>query len=181
VSKLGRVAYQGVPGSYSHEACLTFAPDWAAVPFDTFEEAYAAVVSGACERGLFPIENSNAGEVPDSSRLLAASGLRVLSEHPMRIRLQLMALPDATLDGIERVTSHPIALAQCRKMLAELGLEVEPHFDTAGSARDLARSGDHALAAVASRTAAELYGLEILRPDVEDTDDNTTRFLFVAK
>jgi prephenate dehydratase len=178
---LGRVAYQGVPGAYGHEACLTFTPDWAAVPFDSFEEAYAAVVSGACERGLFPIENSNAGEVPDSSRLLAASGLKVLSEHPMRIRLQLMALPGATLDGIETVTSHPIALAQCRKVLAKLACRVEPHFDTAGSARDLARSGDHTLAAVASRTAAELYGLDILWPDIEDTDDNTTRFLFVAK
>ena len=178
---LGRVAYQGVPGAYGHEACLTFTPEWAAVPFDSFDEAYAAVVSGACERGLFPIENSNAGEVPDSSRLLASSGLRVLSEHPMRIRLQLMALPGATLDGIETVTSHPIALAQCRKLLAELNVEVEPHFDTAGSARDLARSGDLSRAAVASRTAAELYGLDILRPDVEDTDDNTTRFLFVAK
>lgn len=179
--KSGRVAYQGVPGSYSHEACLTFAADWAAVPFDSFEEAYAAVVSGACERGLFPIENSNAGEVPDSSRLLAASGLKVLSEHPMRIRLQLMALPGVTLELIRTVTSHPIALAQCRKLLAELPVEIRPHFDTAGSARDLARSGELATAAVASRTAAELYGLNILRRDVEDTDDNTTRFLFVAK
>jgi prephenate dehydratase len=177
----GSVAYQGVPGAFSHEACRTFLPEFEPVAHDTFEATFEAVASGACAIGLIPIENSTAGPVPEVARLLPASGLKVGSEHALHVRLQLMALPGARVEELKVAASHPMALAQCTRTLKRLGVSPEPAFDTAGAARDLVRSGDRTRAAVASRTAAHLYGLTILRENVEDRPDNVTRFVVVAR
>jgi prephenate dehydratase len=177
----GAVAYQGVPGAFSYEACRAFLPGYEPVAYDTFDAAFAAVVSGVCAVGLIPVENSIAGPVPEVARLLPKSPLKVEGEHALPIRLQLMALPGARLKDILIASSHPVALAQCAHTLKHLGIEARPAFDTAGAARDLVRSGDRTRAAVASRTAADLYGLKIVRENVEDRPDNVTRFLMLRR
>jgi prephenate dehydratase len=177
----GSVAYQGVPGAFSHEACRTFLPGFEPIACETFEAAFAAVSSGACAFAMVPVENSLAGPVPEVARLLPASGLTVTAEHRLPIRLQLMALPGVRLTQVKAAASHPMALAQCAHTLKHLGVSPQPAFDTAGAARDLVRSGDRTRAAIASRTAAALYGLDIVRENVEDRPDNTTRFVVVKR
>lgn len=176
----GKVAFQGVPGAFSDEACRTFTPEWEPVPFDSFEAAFDAVSSGACERGLLPVHNVTAGPVEPVVRLLPTSGLNVLSEHDLIVRQQLMALPGVELEDVEVVASHPMALGQCRIFLERLGVREEEAFDTAGAARDLAASRDRRRAVIAARAAAALYGLTILAPDIQDDPSNWTRFLFLA-
>ncbi len=176
-----RVAFQGVPGAFSHEACLASVPEAEAVAFRTFDEAFRAVRTGACALGFVPVENSTAGPVPDVVRLLPGSGLSVVREVRWPVRLQLMAAPGARLEGIRVAASHPMALAQCRIALAELGLQAEEAYDTAGAAADLARSQDSSRAAVAAAAAAALYGLTILKANIEDRGDNVTRFLVLER
>ena len=176
-----RAAFQGVPGAFSFEACRACLPDAEPAGFDTFEQAFEAVRSGACEFGFIPVRNSSAGSVPEVADLLPRSGLEVVQEHPWAVRLQLMACLGAALDQIKVVSSHPMALKQCTGLLEELGLPTETAFDTAGAAADLARSGDLTRAVVAARAAADLYGLTILRAGVEDHADNTTWFAVLRR
>jgi prephenate dehydratase len=178
---LGKVAFQGVPGAFSDEACRSFTPEWEPVACDTFADAFDAVTSGACERALLPVHNVTAGPVEPVVRLLPASGLKVLSEHDLIVRQQLMALPGVRLEDVEVVASHPMALGQCRRFLVGLGAREEEAFDTAGAARDLSASSDRKRAVIAARAAAELYGLTILAPDIQDDPSNWTRFLFLAR
>lgn len=175
------VAYQGVPGAFSHEACREALPDRPAEAFDSFAAAIEAVHDGRCEFALLPVENSTAGPVPEVARLLPESGLRIQGEHTLRIRLQLLACRGATLETLQTAESHHMALAQCRKALAELSLSPVEVFDTAGAARAIAEAADTTRAAVASRTAGELYGLWVLREDIEDTADNRTRFVLLSR
>jgi prephenate dehydratase len=127
------------------------------------------------------VENSSAGPVPEMQGLLPACGLDIVGEYPWRIRMQLMAVPGARLENIKVVFSHPMALKQCTRIIDELGAQPQPAFDTAGAAQALAQSGDTTTAVVAARAAADLYGLAILRADVEDQADNTTRFVVLAR
>jgi prephenate dehydratase len=175
-----RVAYQGVPGAFSHQACRETLPDHEPMAFDSFAEAIAAVQEGRCERAVLPVENSIAGEVTGVTSLLADAELAVVGEHLLPIRLQLMALPGASLDGVRTAESHPVALAQCGAVLRELGLQPVERFDTAGAAREVAASADLTRTAVASQAAADLYGLAVLRPGVEDDVSNRTRFVILA-
>jgi prephenate dehydratase len=176
----GKVAFQGVPGAFSDEACRSFAPGWEPVAFDSFEAAIAAVVCGACGLGCLPIHNVTAGAVEPVVRLLPDSGLQTLSEHDLIVRQQLMALPGVTLGELTVVASHPMALGQCRIFLERLGAPIEDAFDTAGAARDLAQSGERTRGVIAARAAAELYGLDILAPDIQDDPSNWTRFVVVS-
>jgi prephenate dehydratase len=172
-----KIAFQGDLGSNSHQACGNFFPDREAVACATFEDAFDAVKSGACELALIPVENSVAGRVSDVHVLLPRSGLKIVGERFMPIRFELMANRGASLDGLKTVMSHPMALAQCRKVIKRLKLEPHPAYDTAGAARMLAEAPDPAMAAIAPALAAEIYGLDILLRDVEDERHNTTRFL----
>jgi len=181
VSPAPTVAFQGVFGAFSHEACLQALPDYTPTPFDSFQAVFAAVSQGLCARAVLPLENSIAGPVPEVTRLLPASGLEVIREHSLPIRLQLLGLPGASLADARTAESHPMALGQCRRALADLRLRAADSFDTAGAARAVAAAGDSARTAVASRTAAALYGLQILRPDIEDAGDNRTRFVILAR
>jgi prephenate dehydratase len=176
-----KIAFQGVFGAFSHEACMGVLPDGEPTPYQTFADAIAAVRDGACELAFLPVENSSAGPVPEMQSLLPTCGLETVGEHAWRIRMQLMALPGARLEDITVVSSHPMALKQCTRIIDELGAQPQPAFDTAGAAQALARSGDTTTAVVAARAAADLYGLTILRADVEDADDNTTRFVVLAR
>lgn len=176
-----RVAFQGVPGAFSHEAARALTPDHEPAPFPSFAAAFAALQSGACDRAVIPVENSLAGPVPEVGPLLAASPLRVLGEASRRIEIALLAVPGAGLEDVRRVKSHPMALKQCRGTLVQLGLQPVEAFDTAGAAAEVAQAGDHATAAAASVTAGALNGLVVLRRNIEDGDDNVTRFLVLGR
>ena len=176
----GRISFQGEPGAYSHLACHSFFAELEAVPCATFEDALAAITERRVELGMIPIENSLAGRVADIHHLLPESGLHVVAERFFRVRHQLIGLKGARLDQITHVMSHAQALGQCRRHIRDLGLKPVATADTAGAARQLAETKDPHRAAVASELAAELYGLEILKSDIEDADHNTTRFVILA-
>ncbi len=176
-----RVSYQGEPGANSHLACKEAFPDCIPVACPTFEDALTAVKSGDVALAMIPIENSVAGRVADIHHLLPGADLYIVGEHFLRVRHQLMAKKGATLQTIKRVLSHTQALGQCRNTLRKLGLTPVPEADTAGSARLVSESEDLSMAAIASRLAAEIYGLEILRSDIEDEAHNTTRFLILTR
>lgn len=176
----GRVAYQGVPGAFSHEACIDLRPWDEPVAFDTFDDALDAVRSGDCGCALIPVENSIIGAVEPAAGLVAAADMIVVAEVWRPIRLALMAVPGARLSDIRTVESHEIALRQCAATLDTLGLTAVDAFDTAGAARAVADAGDYSRAAVAPARAAEVYGLSILRNDLQDNEDNRTRFVLLS-
>ena len=175
-----RIAFQGELGANSHEACQAAFPDMEPAPCATFEEAFEAVRSGDCRLGMIPVENSIAGRVADVHHLLPSSGLRIVGEYFKPIHFQLMANPGVRLENLKTVVSMPIAFAQCREVIANLGLSRDPVSDTALAARRLSEHPDPTRAAIAPALAARLYGLEILQADIEDTHDNTTRFLVMT-
>ncbi|WP_374466970.1 prephenate dehydratase [Ferrovibrio sp.] len=171
------VAFQGAPGAYSHLACREALPDMVPLPCATFEDAFAAVREGRAACGLIPIENSTAGRVADIHQLLPEGGLYITAEHFLRVRHQLLAPKAASLKIIKRVYSHVQALSQCRRVIKDLGIEPIVSTDTAGSAKDVAERNNPEEAAIASSIAGELYGLQVLRGDIEDNHTNTTRFI----
>jgi prephenate dehydratase len=175
-----KIAYQGEPGAFSHEACLRWFPDYEPTPFSIFEQAFDAVDGGACELGMIPIENSVAGRVSDVHHLLPASGLRIVGERFLPIHMHLLAPPGTVLADVRVAASHSMALAQCRASLRRLGVTPEVAGDTAGAARLLSQHPEPGHAAVASQAAAELYGLEVLARNLEDDRRNTTRFLVLS-
>ena len=175
------VSYQGEPGAFSSQAALQAFPDCELLPCPTFEDALAAVSDGTARYGMIPIDNSIAGRVADIHHLLPRSGLHIVGEHFLPIRFHLMAVEGATLATLKTVQSHIHALGQCRKIIRKLGLKAEVAADTAGAARESAELGDPTQAAIAPPLAAEIYGLDILRSDVEDEDHNTTRFVVLSR
>ncbi len=175
------IAFQGHPGAYSHLACREAYPDMTPLACAAFEEAFQAVEEGRAALAMIPIENSVAGRVADIHHLMPQSGLHIIAEHFQRVEHCLMAPPGATLSTIRTVRSHIHALSQCRDAIRELGLEAVTAADTAGAAAEVATRGDPSEAVIASRLAAETYGLEVLREGVEDADHNTTRFLVLAR
>lgn len=177
----GTVAYQGAPGAFGEEACRAFLPGWKPLACDSFEGVAEAVAARRAERGILPLRNSSAGAVPGNAELIAAHGLEIIAEHPLAVRMQLLGLPGASLAGLRTVVSHPIALAQCRRFLAEHRLALEEGSNTAVAARLLARSGDRARAVLASAGAAAAYGLAVLAADVHDDPANHTMFGIIAR
>lgn len=174
------VVFQGEPGANSHLACRELLPDAQAIGVPTFEEAFEAVQNGRSDLAVIPIENSLAGRVADIHHLLPNSGLNIIAEYFLPIRFQLMAVPGATEAGLRTAESHIHALGQCRAVIRELGLKPIDAGDTAGAARLVAESGDPTRSALAPALAAELYGLQVLRPDVEDAQHNATRFILLS-
>jgi len=175
-----KIAYQGEPGAFSHQACRRWFPDFAPTPFPTFEAAFAAVSSGECDLGMIPVENSVAGRVSDVHHLLPHSKLQIIGERFLPIEMNLMAVPEAKLEDIKVAASHAMALLQCRNALRELNITAEVFHDTAGAARALSQTRELDRAAIAPEVAAELYGLKILRRHMEDARHNTTRFLVLT-
>ena len=175
------IAYQGEPGANSHIACVEMFPDYEALPHATFEDAFTAISDGSADLGMIPIENSLAGRVADIHHLMPESGLYIVGEHFLRVRHQLLGTEGAGLDTIKSVLSHPMALGQCRHSLRELKFAPVSTADTAGAAREVAAANDPSKGAIASELAAKIYGLNILRRDIEDADHNTTRFLILAR
>lgn len=175
------IVYQGVPGANSHIACQEVYPDMIPAPCRTFEDALSAISEGRAALGMIPVENTVAGRVADIHHLLPESGLHIVGEHFLRVRHQLLAVRDATLETIERVHSHPMALGQCRNIIRELGLHAVAAADTAGAAQEVAERGDPRDAALATELAGNIYDLQVLRGGVEDALHNTTRFLILSR
>jgi len=175
------IAFQGEPGAYSDLACRTAYPSMTTLPCPTFEAAIEAVREGKAELAMLPCENSLAGRVPDIHHFLPESGLFVVGEHFQRVEHCLLGLKGVSLSQVRRAHSHTVALGQVRNLLRELNLEPVVEADTAGSARMIAQWGRPEEAAIASSLAAEIYGLDILRANVEDAAHNTTRFYVAAR
>ena len=175
-----KVAFQGEPGAYSEEAGYGYFTAAEMVPQETFEAVFAAVASGECASGLIPIENSLAGSIHQNYDLLLRNKLFIVGEYFLRVRHCLIGFPDVERSNIKRVISHPQALWQCAAYLRELGVKTEAVYDTAGSVKMLKISGDKTCAAIASKRAAEIYGMHVLQEGIEDNPENYTRFLEIA-
>jgi prephenate dehydratase len=180
-SKRKTIVFQGEPGANSHIACKEAYPDYEPVPCPTFEDAFAAVANGEADFGMIPIENSVAGRVSDIHHLMPTAGLHIVAEHFLPIRNQLMAPKGATLKGLKTVESHIMALGQCRNYIRKLGVKALVAADTAGAAKEVAERGDPTRAAIASKLAAEIYGLHILAENIEDESHSTTRFIVLSR
>jgi prephenate dehydratase len=175
-----KIAYQGEPGANSHIACLEAYPDCEPVSCRTFEDAFQAVKEGEANLAMIPIDNSVAGRVADIHHLLPASNLHIIGEYFLRVHHQLLALQGGGIETIQSVHSHVHALGQCRKVIRELGLKAVVAVDTAGAARELMEIKDKSRAVIATKLAAKIYGLEVLRENIEDENHNTTRFVVLS-
>ena len=176
-----KIAYQGVAGAYSHIACGRLFPGQEYIACDTFDIAMELVNTGLADKAVIPVENSNAGRVSDVHFLLPKAGLYIVGEYFMRIEHQLLAVKGAKLENIVSAASHPQALAQCSDFLKAHNIKAVSRIDTAKSCEKIALEQDMSKAAIASKLAAEIYGLDILASNIENADNNTTRFLIMQK
>jgi prephenate dehydratase len=178
-----KVAFQGERGAYSEAAALAYFGEQAIEPLacDSFDVLFERVESGGADRGAAPIENSLGGSIHRNYDLLLRHNLHIVGEKVFRVRHCLIAQPGAALGDLKIATSHPQALAQCEHYLKRLGLAIEPAYDTAGSVKLLRDSGRRDTAAIASRRAAEIYGMQILAEGIEDDTANFTRFLILSR
>jgi prephenate dehydratase len=175
-----RIAIQGEPGSFSHEAALKARPEATIFPCALSAEVFAVVVDGTVDAAVIPIENSLAGSVLEHYDLLLTNEVAVESEWLLRIRHNLIGVPGTTLGRIRQAYSHPVALAQCRRFFVEHPeIEAAAYYDTAGSVKQLMELREPSVAAIASTQAANFYGGEILQAGIEDNAENYTRFFLI--
>ena len=175
-----KIAFQGEPGAFSHAASNNVFPGEQAIGCVTFEETINAVQSGKADYAVVPVENSLYGRITDIHHLLPESGLHIIGETYLRVEMNLLGVRGATLGDIKAVQSLSVALGQCRRFIADNGFRTINAVDTAGSAREVAEKGDKSVAAIASRFAGEIYGLDVLASNIEDAAHNTTRFLVLS-
>jgi prephenate dehydratase len=178
--QLQRIAFQGALGAYSHEACLQARPDAAPVPCTTFEGVLRAVREGRADLAMLPVENTTYGRVADIHRLLPESGMHIIDEAFVRVRIALMAQQGVTLDQVTHVRAHLVLLPQARSYLEARGITSEAAADSAGAAEELAAGDPSTDGVLASAVAAKIHGLDVLADGIEDLDHNTTRFLLMA-
>jgi prephenate dehydratase len=177
-----KIAIQGEPGSFSHEAAMKLVADAVIVPFSLSADAFSALVNGTVEAAAIPIENSLAGSVSEHFDLLLTHDVKIEKETLLRIRHNLIAISGTSKGQIDRVFSHPVALAQCRRFLAQhRRMEAFAFYDTAGSVKQLVELRDRHAAAIASEAAARHYGAQILQAGIEDNPENFTRFFLVRR
>jgi prephenate dehydratase len=170
-----RISYQGVPGANSEQASLQFNADSEPIGYHTFKEAFQAAHKGECDYACL------AGSINQTYDLLNESTLHVVGEQIVHVHHNLMVKPGMTLADVKRVYSHPQALAQCQLFIEKHKFEAVTDFDTAGAAKILSENGGEGKAAIATRRAAEIYGLEILAHNIEDEDFNYTRFFILGQ
>ena len=175
------VAYQGEAGAYSEEGVLTLFPDAERRPLETIRKVFEAVEVGRADNGLVPMDNSQAGSINETYDLFLKHGLHLVGETIVRVDHCLLALPGTPIDDLEEVISHPQAVSQCEEFLTSLEIKVRAEYDTAGSAKRIVDEKLAKTAAIASRRAAELYGLEILAERIQTYPDNYTRFGVVSR
>ena len=180
IANAKRVAFQGELGAFSNQAAREALPHCEAIPKPSFEDAVDAVRSGETDLAIIPIENSIHGRIADIHHLLPEAGLYIVGEHFLPIHLQLLGAKGTKLSDVKTAISQAPALGQCRKIVRELNLKTQDWYDTAGAALHVSKANDRSTAAIASKLAGEMYGLETLRADIEDEHHNTTRFLIMA-
>ena len=181
MDKTKTIAYQGVRGAYSEQACKNAYPHMRPVACDTFHEAMWLVEQGDADIAMIPLENSTAGRVEEIYRLIPKMALHVIGEHFEPVVHCLLGLRGANIEDLKSVASHPQALAQCHNNIIDLGLCAEAKLDTAGAAKELSESNDKEKSAIASKLAAQIYSLEILKEHFEDIKGNTTRFFVLSQ
>ncbi|MCA1900102.1 MAG: prephenate dehydratase [Chloroflexi bacterium] len=176
-----KISFQGEPGAYSEQAAFDYFGSVETVPCESFESVFDSVVSGKSDAALIPIENSLAGSIHQNYDLLLRHDLHIVGEYFLRVRHCLIANPGVKMKDVKKAISHPQALGQCAGYLRSRGVKAEQAYDTAGSVKMLKESGARDAAAIASKRAAEIYGMEILEEGIEDNPENYTRFLAVQK
>ena len=177
----GKIAFQGEPGAYSHQACRQSRPAMEAVPCPTFEEVIDQVRRGDCDLGMLAVENSTYGRVADVHTLLPHSGLHIIDEAFVRVHISLLAVRGTTLEQVKRVRCMSILHGQARGFLKSHGIATLNWHDNAAAAREVAALENPAEAALASELAGEIYGLDVLAREIEDQSNNTTRFLVMSR
>ena len=177
----GKIAFQGEPGAYSHQACRETRPGHEPLACRTFEDVIAAVRGGEADLAMLPVENTTYGRVADIHRLLPESGLHIVDEAFVRVHINLLAVPGAKLADVKEAFSHVVLLPQCANFLREHGIRGRISSDNARAAREVAETGDPSQGALASELAGEVYGLDVLARHIEDQDHNTTRFLIMSR
>ncbi len=176
-----KITYQGVAGAYSNIAAMQVYPNQEYIACETFEIAMNMVQNGEADFAMIPVENSNAGRVSDVHMLLPKTGLHIVGEFFLRVEHQLLGVKGAKLEDIKTVSSHPQALAQCSEFLKNHHMTPIARIDTAKSCDDVAKAQDKSFAAIASKLAGEIYGLDVLAPNIENASNNTTRFLIMSR
>ena len=176
-----KIVYQGVAGAYSHIAAQNIYPGQSYLSCETFEQAMDMVQKNLADIAVIPVENSNAGRVADVHFLLPDTGLFINGEYFLRVEHQLLGLPGSKPEDIVSASSHPQALAQCSEFLKKHKISAIARIDTAKSCQDIINFQDKSKAAIASRLAAEIYGLKILKSNIENDGNNTTRFLIMSR
>ncbi|WP_417275413.1 prephenate dehydratase [Celeribacter halophilus] len=177
----GRIAFQGEPGSYSHQACTEARPDFEPLPCPSFEDAMEAVRSGTADLGMIAVENSTYGRVQDVYHLLPDSGLHIIDETFVRVHVNLLGLPGTKTSDIKTVRAMSVLLGQARGFLRDHDLATTNWSDNAAAARSVKEAGDPSTGAFASELAGEIFGLDVLERHIEDHKLNTTRFLIMAR
>ncbi|MBQ8931167.1 MAG: chorismate mutase [Ruminiclostridium sp.] len=176
-----KIAYSGVEGAFAHIAAGRIFPDGNRISYRDFKSAYNAVASGECDVAVLPIENSYAGEVGQTIDLIFSGGLFINGIYELEIHQNLLGTPDATVEDVKKVTSHPQALSQCHEYIKMRGFDTEESNNTALAARTVAKLKDKSLGAIASVETAEIYGLKILEANINKSGENTTRFAVLSK
>ena len=176
-----KIAYQGVSGAYSEQACRSAYPNLTPVACETFSEAMSMVEEGKAIHAMIPLENSTAGRVEEIYRLIPKMNLYVVGEHFEPVVHYLLGVKGAKKEDLRYVASHPQALAQCSHNISSLNLTPIAKLDTAGSAKEIKELNDKSFSAIASSLAAKIYDLEILQEHFEDVRGNTTRFFILSK
>ena len=176
-----KIAFQGVLGAYSHQACFEAYPEADVLPCNSFQSAIEAVNSKRADLAMLPVENSTYGRVADIHQLLPNSGLHIIGEHYVRVHINLLAIKGSKLSDIKSAMSHTVLLGQCRNFLNEHSIEPITGVDTAGSAEIVSNNQNPTQAALASELAGKIYGLEAIASQIEDESNNTTRFLVMSQ
>ena len=176
-----KISFQGELGAYSHLACQNVFSQYETIPCRNFEDALNCVSNDESEMAMIPVENTVAGRVADIHTLLGNSNLKIYAEHFEKVRHQLIVRPDASLSELKNVRSHVMGIGQCKKIIEELALTPIIMADTAGSAKYISEEGQNQDCAIASELAAKIYELKIIKENIEDDENNTTRFLIMSK
>jgi prephenate dehydratase len=177
----GRIAFQGEPGAYSHQACQQARPGFQVVPCQTFEDVVEMTRSGEVDLGMLAVENSTYGRVADVHSLLPKAGLHIVDEAFVRVHVNLLGVRGARVEDVTEAHGHVVILPQCAAFLKSHGIKGRVSSDNARAAREVAEAGDRSRAALASELAAEIYGLDVLARHIEDHKNNTTRFLVMSR
>ncbi|MBK6465967.1 MAG: prephenate dehydratase [Rhodobacter sp.] len=177
----GRIAFQGEPGAYSHQACQQARPDFQVVPCQTFEDVVEMTRSGEVDLGMLAVENSTYGRVADVHSLLPKAGLHIVDEAFVRVHVNLLGVPGAKLQQVREAHGHVVILPQCAAFLKGHDIKGVISSDNARAAREVAEAANPARAALASELAAQIYGLDVIARHIEDHKNNTTRFLVMSR